>query len=258
MMGESSTHLEPVMGTVVGFFSETLLPINGLKDAVEELHEVDRIFSTWKLASPISQLRSGQLERSSLDESDATLIDEVLSRCTLARELTDGAFDPWAMPGGVDPTGLVKGWAAARAREALLRAGARDVMVNAGGDIAVSKRTDGQLWRVGVRHPSQPGALAAVIGVESAVATSGNYERPGQLVDPTSGRTARGTISATVVGPELDLADALATGLFVRGHSLLARIDELAGYEAFCIDEGGRWYSTPGVRFVDATQAAAC
>jgi hypothetical protein len=31
--------------------------------------------------------------------------------CEAAREASDGWFDPWAMPGGYDPTGLVKGWA---------------------------------------------------------------------------------------------------------------------------------------------------
>ena len=28
--------------------------------------------------------------------------------------MSGGWFDPWAMPGGVDPTGLVKGWAVDR------------------------------------------------------------------------------------------------------------------------------------------------
>ena len=28
-----------------------------------------------------------------------------------ARDASGGWFDPWAMPGGYDPTGLVKGWA---------------------------------------------------------------------------------------------------------------------------------------------------
>ena len=32
--------------------------------------------------------------------------------CQRAKNLTAGWFDPWAMPGGIDPTGYVKGWAA--------------------------------------------------------------------------------------------------------------------------------------------------
>jgi thiamine biosynthesis lipoprotein len=244
-----SMHLEPVMGTVVGFRSDMGLPPEGVRDAVAALHEADRIFSTWNPQSPISLLRSGRVGLSAVGSPDRALVVEVLERCLLARELTDGAFDPWAMPGGVDPTGLVKGWAAARACRCLVAAEAGDVMVNAGGDIAVSPRRDGQPWRVGIRHPAQPGALAAVLEVEGAVATSGDYERPGQLLNPVTGRAAKIAVSATVVGPELDLADALATGLAVGGRPVLERIDRLAGYDAFFIAVDGRRYATPGLRF---------
>jgi thiamine biosynthesis lipoprotein ApbE len=42
-----------------------------------------------------------------------------------------------------------------------------------------------------------------------------------------------------VTGPELWLADALATGLLVAGEEGLAFIDALDGYEAFVISETG-------------------
>ena len=242
-------HLEPVMGTVVGISGPDPLDDRAVDVAVAALHEADRVFSTWKPDSPMSRLRSGRADLAALDQGDAALISEVLERCRLARELTGGAFDPWAMPGGFDPTGLVKGWAASRALQAIVASGTADVMVNAGGDIAVAGQPAGGHWRVAVRHPSQPNAYAAVIEVTAAIATSGDYERPGQLVDPATGRTARVAASATVTGPELDLVDALATGLAVRGHSLLAAIDVLPGYEAYLITDAGRHYATPGMAF---------
>lgn len=243
------THLEPVMGTVVGVNSPDPLPPEGLAKAVEALHEADRVFSTWDAESPMSRLRSGRARLDQLEPGQAAVVAEVLERCRLAREITGGAFDPWAMPGGVDPTGLVKGWAAARALRALTTAGAANVMVNAGGDIAVSGGPGEGSWRIGVRHPAQADAYAAVIEVTAAIATSGDYERPGQLVDPATGRTARVAASATVTGPDLDLADALATGLAVAGRSLLAAIDALPGYEAYLITDAGRHYATPGMVF---------
>jgi thiamine biosynthesis lipoprotein len=240
------THLEPVMGTVVGISSRDPLPAAGLAGAVEVLHQADRVFSTWDPASPMSRLRSGQAALDDLDTADADLITAVLDRCQLARRLTGGAFDPWAMPGGVDPTGLVKGWAADQALRALQAAGVLSVMVNAGGDITVAGCPGA---RIAVRHPAQPQDYAAIIEVDMAIATSGDYERPGQLIDPATGRTARVGASATVTGPELDLADALATGLAVKGGPMLAVIDRLIGYEAYLITDNGRHYATPGMRF---------
>jgi thiamine biosynthesis lipoprotein len=243
------THLEPVMGTVVGITSPDAVPRDAVASAVGVLHQADRIFSTWNPDSPMSRLRSGQISLDQLPASEAALIEQVLQRCSLAREITAGAFDPWRMPGGVDPTGLVKGWAAARALQALTERSAAAVMLNAGGDIAVAGLPAGQPWRIGIRHPAQPTALAAVGEVTAAIATTGDYERPGHLINPATGRTARRAASATVTGPDLDLADALATGLAVAGHSLLTSIDELPGYDAYLISPDGRHYATPGVSF---------
>jgi thiamine biosynthesis lipoprotein len=220
-----------------------------LAAAVEELHDADRVFSTWNPRSPMSRVRCGQTDLREIDPADAQKIAEVLGRCELARELTGGAFDPWAMPGGVDPTGLVKGWAVARALTVLTGSGVQHVMLNGGGDIAVSGSLKAGNWTVGVRHPDQPQGLAAVIEVKAALATSGDYERPGQLIDPLTGRTARVCTSATVTGPELDLVDALATGLAVAGASLLEAIDNLPGYEGYLITTSGRHYATPGMAF---------
>src|SRR5579862_8590205 len=125
---------------------------------------------------------------------------------------------------------MVKGWAVANALKVLTGHGVETVMVNGGGDIAVAGTPGDHVWRVGIRHPEQPTQLASVIEVTAAVATSGNYERPGEILDPATGRAARGVSSATVIGPELDLVDALATGLAVGGRRVLAGIDRLPGY----------------------------
>jgi FAD:protein FMN transferase len=241
------THLEPVMGTVVGITSPEPLPPAGIKAAVAVLHDADRVFSTWNPASPLSRLRAAGAAIHDLELDDALQIYEVLERCALAKQMTRGAFDPWALPGGLDPTGLVKGWAARRALAALLQGGAGMAMINAGGDIAVS----GGSWRIGIRHPDDAEALVGVVQVSGAIATSGDYERPGQLVDPLSGRTVKGG-AATVTGPELDLADAIATGLSVAGPELLPVVESLPGYDAYLITADGRHYATSELPLVAA------
>ena len=72
---------------------------------------------------------------------------------------------------------------------------------------------------------------------------------PGQLIDPSTGRTARVAASATVTGADLGMADALATGLAVAGEAMLEAIDRIDGYEAFLITDSGDHYATPGMRF---------
>lgn len=250
---EPFVHVEPVMGTVVGFKSPSPIPEEAIEAATAVLHDADRVFSLWAPQSPMSRLRcgTGHLDLADLAPADAGAIAHVLDRCSLARDLSHGGFDPWALPGGVDPTGLVKGWAVERARDVLVGLGHTTVMVNGGGDIAVAGRPRGRPWRVGIRHPLQPTQLAAVVTVTAAVATSGNYERPGQLIEPSTGRAARGVASATVCGPHLDLADALATALAVRGLPLLEVIGSMDGYGAYLVTDEGRHFAAGDMGITD-------
>ena len=79
-----------------------------LAEAVATLHRADEIFSTWKPGSPVSRLRRGEITSAQAPAEVA----EILDRCAVARDLSGGRFDPWAVPGGFDPSGYVKGWAA--------------------------------------------------------------------------------------------------------------------------------------------------
>jgi thiamine biosynthesis lipoprotein len=152
-------HAEPVMGTVVSFHiapgelarSEAR---GALESACRRLHELDAIFSTWDPDSPMSLLRSGRL---ALGDAPPE-IPLVLELCRQASELSKGWFDPWAMPGGVDPTGLVKGWAVERAVDVLHTTGVEVAMVNGGGDVALLGRSPaGGPWRIAIRHPFRLG-----------------------------------------------------------------------------------------------------
>jgi thiamine biosynthesis lipoprotein len=209
------------------------------------LHEADAVFSTWDPGSPLSRLRRGEV----LADPPPALA-QVEAACQQARELSGGWFDPWAMPGGYDPTGLVKGWAVDAALGTLRRAGLAAALVNGGGDLAAFGSPDpGQPWRAGVRHPWRPGSLAAVIEVRGAVATSGSYERGAHLVDPRTGQPACRAASATVTGPRLALADALATALAAGGDPVLELISGLDGHEGYLIRPDGSERWTSGMAF---------
>ena len=234
-------HAEHVMGTVVSF---DLRPGDlderaaraALASSCRALHEADAELSTWKSESALSRLRRGELEL-----ADApTCVADVLRRSELARELSRGWFDPWRMPGGVDPTGLAKGWIAERALRRLSNAGMPAAMVNAGGDVvAFGEPEPGRRWRIGIRDPRRADLLVAMVELDRAVATSAAYERGHHVLDPESGLPARKLLSATVTGPELDLADALATGLFAAGADGLDWIDPIPDYEALVVLDDG-------------------
>ncbi len=241
-------HTEPVMGTVVSF---DLCPgalsaeqcRRALRRACGVLHGVDAMFSTWKPDSPVSRLRRAELRFDELPPE----VSAVLRRCREVRELSGGWFDPWAMPGGVDPTGFVKGWAAQRASDVLAEAGIAAAMVNAAGDVVTfGTPEDERPWRIGIRGPLRPDRLWCAVDLNGALATSGHYERPGQVLDPHTRRPAHGALSASVTGPDLGTADALATGLLAAGVEGLRHVAAADGYAGYVIRRGGVVSVTPG------------
>lgn len=229
-----------VMGTVVtiDLYGESQLDSSSMAraaDAAEAiLREADEVFSTWKPNSPLSRLRRGELTINEVP----TVVLEVLDACRTARRVSRGFFDPWSMPGGVDPTGLVKGWAAERALEPLRELGLTGALVNAAGDIAsFGGPVSDAAFRLGIVSPEDPRQLACVVESPGAVATSGTYERGNHLVNPFTG-VAAPTASATVTGPELAMADALATALAIAGPAGLEWVRVLDDYEGFVVAAG--------------------
>lgn len=200
-------------------------------DAVhEELERISRAFSTTDPGSAVSQLRSGATLL--VDDGVATVID----RCLEARALTGGAFDPWSLPGGFDPSGLLHGWTAEVCASVLHRHGLRRFSVDVTGDLVGR----GERWRIGVPHPDDAGRSVAQVEVrDGAVATS----RADDVLDPATGERATGCRQATVVGPDAVLADALATALVVRGVEGSRWFAQLPGWSACLVvgDELAWW-----------------
>lgn len=245
-------HAEEVMGTVFSFDvrgGEPEAVRAALREAVAGLHRVDEVFSTYRADSEVSRLVRGELTVAQCDP----LVAEVLALGAEAERTSDGWFS-LRYQGRLDPTGVVKGWAAERAARLVASAGAGGVSVNGGGDVQLlgSPGAD-RPWRVGVSDPLRPGGLAAVVSAagapELAVATSGTAERGDHIVDPRTGRAAvTDLLSVTVVAPRLVWADCWATAAFAMGaREGLAWLESLPGVEALLITAGDEVRCTGGL-----------
>jgi thiamine biosynthesis lipoprotein len=245
-------HVEDVMGMAISIdVHDDVTGTPGLDEVVAWLHHVDATFSPYRLDSPISRLGLGA---ATLDDVDAEVAD-VLVACERLRVETNGTFDAFAVPAPngthLDPSGYVKGWAVQRAADLLAAARLRDLCINAGGDIVVRGRPrPDPAWRIGLRSPSDPHGVAAVIEAtgDLAVATSATYERGAHIIDPRTGQTAGSELaSLTVIGDDLGIADAYATAGFVLGDPGLAWIADQPEVEGIAIDWAGRVHATaPG------------
>jgi thiamine biosynthesis lipoprotein len=211
------------------------------------MRRIDAIFSLWKPDSAMSALRGGRLDPAQAPPA----VETVAALCREAKEASGGWFDPWALPGGYDPTGLVKGWAAEQALGSLVVPGVMGAMVNAGGDLAVSGTPSEGRWRIGIDHPWHPDALAGVVEIEGAIATAGTYRRGPHLVDPRGAPWRGRVVSATVTGPSLAMADALSTALAVAGEQGLSMLASIGGYEGYLVLSNGSEYRSEGFLFAE-------
>ena len=127
--------------------------------------------------------------------------------------------------------------------------GIRNFMVDGSGEISCKGDQSGQQgWRVGVHDPSGKNG-EEVLGIlrlkDSAVSTSGNYERfyliggkkYSHIIDPRTGQPANRVVSATVVAPTAEEANAYSTPLCVLGGKEgIKRVSAVKGVEALVLE----------------------
>ncbi|MCK9893948.1 FAD:protein FMN transferase [Frankia sp. AgB32] len=271
------------MGTVVSIDIRTPLPPERLDAAiaaaVDVLHRADADFSTFRADSWVSRLRRGECALADVPAH----VQGVYRIAEACRVRTAGRFDPaWRGDGTLDPTGLVKGWAADAASRLLTAAGAISHCVNAAGDLRVRGQATATAaavtatdppaapgtaaaapagnWRIGIADPHHPGCLVAVVeGTDLAVATSGLAERGAHIVDPSTGRPATDLASVTVVGADLTLADAFATAALAAGPAAPPLLADLAaaGWAWLVVDAAGRVTCSAGFPGAVAAAGAA-
>jgi thiamine biosynthesis lipoprotein len=196
-------------------------------DAMAVLLEVDRVFSTYRTDSYVSRLGRGEIGVADCPDEVA----EVLALGALAEERSHGAFRV-VLPGpdgtpGLDPSGVVKGWAVERAAEHLRRLDDTDFCLSAGGDLVCrTLDPDAAPWRIGIEDPHDLTRLLAMVPVRTgAVATSGSAHRGEHVVDARTGRPPTGVASVTVVGDDLTWVDIDATAAYAMGPDAARWLD---------------------------------
>ena len=188
---------------------------------------------------------------------------------TRQRELVAGGFRAvkinsrkqtvrFAEPGvKISLGGILNGYSVERGLEILIERGVEHAIVTAGGDSKVLGDRFGNPWVVGIRHPRDVAAEIARLPLhDKAISTSGDYvqffqegdRRIHHILEPTTGLPASGVRSATVIGPDAVITDALATSVFVlgvdKGIRLLATLPD---YEGIIIDSEGELHYSEGM-----------
>lgn len=147
----------------------------------------------------------------------------------------------------------------------ILQAGLRSLesvseraLVNGGGDVAAWSAPGATPWRVGIRDPRAPDTLLGSLPLARGfVVSSGDYERRferagvrySHILDPRTGRPARGPRGVTLASPRLEDVAGYGVAIMVLGVEEAKRlVRERPQLDALVAGrEGGLWMS-PGMR----------
>jgi thiamine biosynthesis lipoprotein len=195
-----------------GRVSEDLLAV--LRGALEAAAASDGAFDP--TVEPLVRATGGLGgPRRGLEKSERR---ELLKRVGWRRVHLDPATSAVRLEPGtrLDLGGIAKGYAVDLALAELRRAGASAGEVDLGSSSLGAFGVD---TRVAVRDPEaaggEPWASFRLAG--GFLATSGSDQKGHHILDPRTGRTVAGVLSATVVAPTGLQADALSTAVFVMG-----------------------------------------
>ncbi|EDP71755.1 Membrane-associated lipoprotein involved in thiamine biosynthesis [Flavobacteriales bacterium ALC-1] len=152
-----------------------------------------------------------------------------------------------------------KGYAADKSKVLLKDLGVKSGIINASGDMNTwGKQTTGEDWQVGIKNPLNKNKVFTLLPVyERAVVTSGNYEkyvelngkRYSHIIDPRTGYPSSGIVSVSVFSASAELADALATSIFVMGIDVgLDFINQLKDIDCIIVDNKGKVFYSKNVK----------
>ncbi len=156
--------------------------------------------------------------------------------------------------------GIGKGYAAERAKAVMREMGVDSGVVNASGDLtAWGYQPNGKAWTVGIVRPDANSEIFSYLNITNmALATSGNYEKYilidgkkySHTIDPHTGMPVTGIKSVTIITPNAELADAMATPVMIMGIDAgLHMINQLRDMEAIIIDDDDKIYKSDHIHF---------
>ncbi|PSK93456.1 FAD:protein FMN transferase [Taibaiella chishuiensis] len=154
-----------------------------------------------------------------------------------------------------------KGFIANKMKVLLQNRGLSDGMVNAGGDLTVwGHNEQGKTWRIAIADPERKEKLIAWVPLsEGGIATSGSYERYAlidgekyaHIIHPKSGMPVKGLQSVTVISPDVELCDAIATSIFLLGKEEgLAFVNRFNDLQCFIVDNDNQFHYSDNLKKV--------
>ncbi|PHS10047.1 MAG: thiamine biosynthesis protein ApbE [Kordia sp.] len=155
--------------------------------------------------------------------------------------------------------GIGKGYAADKAKALLMNKGVKGGIINASGDLTTwGKQPNDDAWKVGIKNPLNKYKIFAWFPVENrAVVTSGNYEkfvmingkRYTHIINPKTGYPSQGVISVSVFAPKAELADALATSIFVMGKEKgLHFVNQIGTVDCIIVTDNGKIHYSNNIK----------
>ena len=154
--------------------------------------------------------------------------------------------------------GIGKGYAAEMAKQLMIREGVKSGVVNASGDLTTwGNQPDGKQWTIGIADPNHKNKTFSSLNISNmAVATSGNYEkfvmidgkRYSHTINPKTGLPITGIKSVTIIAPNAELADSLATPVTVMGVKVgLDLINQIKGIACVIIDDNNKMFTSKNI-----------
>ena len=154
--------------------------------------------------------------------------------------------------------GIGKGYAAERAKSILQQKGVKSGIINAAGDLtAWGYQPNGKPWTIGIADPNASRQLFSSLEItNTSVATSGNYEKfiiidgkkYSHTIDPKTGLPVRGIKSVTIICPNAEIADAMATPVMIMGiRTGLDMINQMKNIEGIIIDDNDNIYTSKNI-----------
>jgi FAD:protein FMN transferase len=154
--------------------------------------------------------------------------------------------------------GIGKGYAAEKAKMILQQKGVNSGIVNAAGDLTVwGHQPDGNEWTIGIADPNAahyPFSYLRITGM--AVATSGNYEKYVMIdgkkyshtIDPKTGLPVSGIKSVTIISPNAEIADAMATPVMIMGIKVgLDMVNQIKGLSCIIVDDDDKIHTSKNI-----------
>ena len=157
--------------------------------------------------------------------------------------------------------GIGKGYAAEKTKNLLKNLGVKAGIINASGDLSCwGIPENGKPWTIGIAHPDFAELPFSTLEVtDLSVATSGDYEkfvmidgkRYSHTINPKTGFPVHEIKSVTVISPNAEISDALATPITILGTEKgLALINQLKDIECIIIDDDNKFYYSEKIKIM--------